>query len=337
MITFAHPLWLALLIALPPLGWWIARGGGRMSLPESARIAGANGRGAKWLGLVPLALRLLVLALLIVALAGPRTAAGIATEPVAGVPMVVAIDISSSMLARDWSCPAAGCGAGGLPRDRLEAAKLTLADFISARENDPVGLVAFAAEALTLVPITLHQPLLLQSLQTLRVGLITDGTAIGEGLATAVNRVRHAPGESRVVILMSDGASNRGEIDPMVAARAAEALGVTVHTIGVGSTNAAVRAVGAVPPDSARAESTVGLDESLLRQIAEVTGGAYFRATDSRALASVYARIDRMEKGSVDAQRTVEYDEWYRWMLTAAALLLAVEWSLRGSRWGAVP
>ena len=325
-LEWGAPLWLTLLIAVPPCIYLLrSRPVGAVAFPRTAALrAGSPGRG--WLAAAPDLLRGLSLCALIVALARPRTPGATIEEHGEGIPIVIALDISSSMLAEDFR-----------PRNRLTVAKQNVARFISGREGDPIGLVAFAAEAITLVPITTYEPVLTNALRTLQVGLLEDGTAIGDGLAIAVNRLRHVAGRSRVIILMSDGESNRGEVDPVEAARAAATYGIQVYTIGVGSEGVARVPVAKDAAGIRYAELPVGLDESLLREIAEVTGGTYFRATDPRALAAVYARIDRLVKEPIDTRRRVEYSEWYLLLLAVAAAALVSEWALRGSRWGVVP
>lgn len=325
-VQWAHPEWLLLLPVLAALAVWRGRREGpSLRFPRSGALLREGVAVRRALAHAPLLLRAASLALLVLALARPRTVAAVTEEPAPGVPIVVAIDVSSSMLAQDFR-----------PSDRLEVAKATVARFVRGRPDDPIGLVAFAAEAVTLVPITTLQPVLLASLAGLRVGLLEDGTAIGEGLATAVNRLRRVPAEDRVVILMSDGESNRGEIDPMEAARAAAAFGVRVFTIGVGSEGVApvpVREAGGVR----FAELPVAIDEELLRGIAETTGGRYFRATDPEALARVYERIDGLVGTTLEPRRFVDYAEWYLPLLLAAGGALLAEWLVRASRWGAVP
>lgn len=327
------PLWLALLLGIPPLLSWRRRAGRGIPLPGAAAI----GARARVRGAAPDVLRALTLALLTLALARPRTAGGVEAVATEGIPIVIALDVSSSMLAQDWRCGDPPCGAEDAPRDRLEVAREAIGRFIAARPDDPVGLVVFAAEAITLVPLTTHQQLLRSAIGSVRVGLLEDGTAIGEGLATAVNRLRYAPGETRVVVLMSDGESNRGEIGPLVAARAAAELGIQVHTIGVGTEGAAQVPIGRAPEGFQYAERPVALDEETLREIARLTGGEYHRVTDPDALGRVYARIDQLVRTPVETRTAVLYREWYLWLLAAAAALLLLEWTLRGSRWGAIP
>jgi Ca-activated chloride channel family protein len=224
-----------------------------------------------------------------------------------------------------------------LPRDRLEVAKATIGRFIESRASDPVGLVGFAGEALTLVPPTTHRPVLLNALESLRVGLLEDGTAIGDGLAAAINRLRGGNRESAVVVLLSDGENNQGTVDPLAAAEAAATLGIQVYTVGVGSEGVARVPVGSAPTGFQYAELPVGLDEELLGEIAERTGGEYFRATDPAALERIYAEIDRLVPTTVETTRHVERTHWAGLLLILASVLLVAEWALRGSRWGVLP
>lgn len=325
-ISFAEPLWLVALALLPAYFWWVARvPSAAVPLPAAGSLARSRGV-ARWLPHLPLVLRVLALSCIIVALARPRTPGEVTEDPRAGIPVVVAIDISSSMLAEDFR-----------PRDRLQVAKQTVARFVEGRRDDPIGIVAFAAEAITVAPVTSYRPVVLSALEGLEVGLLEDGTAIGDGLAIAVNRLRSLPGRDRVVVLMSDGESNRGEIDPLDAAAAAQAFGVRVFTIGVGSESVARVPVERVDGQTVYAELPVGLDETLLQEVAQMTGGLYFRATNPAALQRIYEQIDRMVATPLEERRRVLFDEWYLPLLLLAGLTLAVEWLLRGSRWGRVP
>lgn len=325
-VELVHPWALLLLLGIPAYLVWLRRTRPRaLPLPRAAGLAHLRSRRAAWWARLPDAARLLALALLVVALARPRTGASMTETRAEGIAIVVAMDVSSSMLAEDFR-----------PANRLEVAKRTTARFVQGRRFDRIGLVAFAGEALTQVPTTVDYPLILGALQGLQAGVLRDGTAIGMGLATAVNRLRHLPGESKVVILLSDGENNRGEIDPRAAARAAEALGIRVFTIGVGSEGVARVPVARGAAGLRYAYLPVRIDEELLREIARTTGGEYFRATDPQALREVYARIDRMVKTPVEVRRYVRHTEWYLPFLLAGAALLALEWLVRGSRRGGV-
>lgn len=319
-VEWARAEALLLLVPLAALLWLSWRGRGpALPLPRAAAM---RPRGApRLVARLPLLARAAVLALLVVAVAGPRTAGALVEEETRGIPVVVALDVSSSMLVRDLGS-----------EDRLTTAKAATARFIAERERDPIALVAFAGEALTLVPLTMHRRLLAGALDGLAVGLLEDGTAIGDGLAIALARLRDVEAESRVVVLMSDGSSNRGEVDPLEAAAAAAALGVRVYTIGIGS-----EAVSPAGSEVGPAEGAAALDDALLRQIAEATGGEYFRAADAGALDRVYGEIDRLVASPLERSRRLEHREWHLHLLAVAAALLLLEWALRGSRWGALP
>lgn len=325
---FAQP-WTLLLLPLLALLLWLLRGRERaLTHSRAGVLASLTGGGARLLAKLPAWLRIGALVALIFALAGPRTGAAVVDVDAEGIAIVLALDISSSMLAEDFA-----------PDNRLTVAKRQVRDFVRGRSFDRIGLVAFAGEALTQVPITIDYDVLYQSLDQLRAGagLLEDGTAIGTAIATAANRLRRAPGESRVMILMTDGENNRGEIDPLTAAQAAAALDIRIYTIGVGSEGVAPIPVATGPFGVQYANLPVSIDDELLTQIAETSGGRYFRATNPEALDSVYQQIDQLERSSVEVSRYVSYTPRYLPFLLLATLLLGLEWSLRASRFGRVP
>jgi Ca-activated chloride channel family protein len=326
-VELVHPWALALLLLVPGYLAWLRRTRpAAVPLPGAAAVPLRRRRRAAWWARVPDVARVLAFTLLVIALARPRTGAAVTESTAEGIAIVIAMDISSSMLAEDFR-----------PANRLEVAKRTTARFIAGRTADRIGLVAFAGEALTQVPTTTDYPLLFGALRGLEPGILRDGTAIGMGLATALNRLRHLPGESRVVILLSDGENNRGEVDPRDAARAAAALGVRVFTIGVGSEGMARVPVARGAAGLRYAMLPVRIDEELLREIAAGTGGRYFRATDPGALERVYEEIDAMVRTPVRVRRYVRHTELYLPFLLAGAALLALEWLVRGSRRGVGP
>jgi len=320
-MTFASP-WAFVLLVIFPL-WWLWRrrwGGFRFSRGEVA--ARASRRSSRWLGSLPTALRVLAVLALIVALARPQT--GVTAEEVdaEGISIVLVVDVSSSMLALDMQ-----------PLDRLDVAKRTVLEFVRNRRYDRIALVAFAGEAITRVPVTIDYNVLERAIENLRVDLLEDGTAIGTALATAANRLRRAPGDSKVVILLTDGENNRGEIDPITAARAAAAYEIKTYTVGVGSEGVAPVPIGPGPGGTEYANMRVRLDEDLLRRIAAITGGQYFRATNARALEEIYQQIDELEKTPVNVRRYVEFSDHFRPFVLAAILLLLAEWTLRTRRY----
>ncbi|HEX6938302.1 MAG TPA: VWA domain-containing protein [Longimicrobiales bacterium] len=326
---FANPWALALLLVLPLWLLYERRSRPRRGLrfSRAAEAATLDGRRTRWLARSPGWLRGAAAVALILALAAPRTGASAVDVKAEGIAIMLVVDISSSMLAEDFH-----------PNNRLAVAKVKVADFVRARRYDRIGMVAFAGEALTQVPITIDYDVLFRALEQLDVGALEDGTAIGTAIATAANRLRQVPGKSKVMILMTDGENNRGEIDPVTAARAAAAFDIKIYTIGVGSE-------GVAPMPVARgllggyqyAHLPVHIDEDLLRQIASLTNGKYFRATNEAALDSIYRQIDELEKTTVEVRRYVQYTPRHLPFLLLGAMFLVAEWLLLASRWGRVP
>jgi Ca-activated chloride channel homolog len=320
MLRFEDGWVLVLLAAVPLMAWMRWRverrrmGTLRYSAVDAVLEAGAGV--SRWTHRIPSVLRALALALLVVALARPQTGSTTETVLTEGVDIVLAIDISTSMLAED------------LEPNRLEAAKSVAADFVTGRRNDRVGLVAFAGQAFTQVPLTLDYRVVTTLLAELDPSMIEDGTAVGMGLATAVKRLEASDAESKVVILLTDGRSNRGEIGPVTAAQMAEALGVRVYTIGAGS-----RGMARVPVDDpfrgrVYATMRVDIDEEALQQIAELTGGRYFRATDTESLAAIYEEIDQLERTEIEVENFTQYEERFPLVLGFGLFLLVAEATL---------
>jgi Ca-activated chloride channel homolog len=328
---FEHP-WVLLLLLVIPAWWWVTRGARPATLvfSRAALLGRYSPRGGALLARMPGWLRAVAVAAGIIAIATPRTGAAVVDVDAEGIAIMLVVDVSSSMLAEDFA-----------PHNRLAVARQTVADFVSAREYDRIGVVAFAGEALTMVPITIDYPVIYQALDQLRPagtgGWLEDGTAIGTAIATAANRLRRSPGESRVMILLTDGENNRGEIDPLTAARAAAAFDIKIHTIAVGSDGVAPIPIARGPGGVQYASLPVSIDEPLLREIAAISGGQYFRATDETALENIYRRIDELERSTVQVRRYVDYTPRYQPLLALALLALLAEWLLRGSRWGRVP
>ncbi len=317
----AHPEALLLLLLLPVL-WWVRRGKGktgpalRLSTTAAFRNVAPSLRVRVEKGL-PLLFSMALVAL-IIALARPQehhVSEYIESE---GIDIVLAVDVSGSMLAED------------LKPNRLEAAKQVAAEFIQMRPADRIGLVIFSGESFTQVPATMDRNALLQSLDALRAGgMLTDGTAIGDGLATAVDRVRSG-GKSKVIVLMTDGVNNREHISPGTALEIAKTFGVRVYTIGIGTTGTALVSV-QTPFGVEKIQQPVQIDEPLLRQIAAGTGGRYFRATDNQSLSAIYGDIDQLEKQKIETTTEERTKEWAWPFLIAAGVLLVLE---MGLRWG---
>jgi Ca-activated chloride channel family protein len=306
--------WLLLLLLALPLWWWRRRRAAPGAAYSDVSLAAAVARPAWWVGL-PVWLRSLAIGAWIVAAAGPRVGGDRVELKQEGIAIVITIDISSSMLAEDFA-----------PSNRLEVAKRQAIAFVRARQADRIGLVAFAGEALTQVPVTLDYAVVEQAILEMRIGSLEDGTAIGSGLATAVNRLRRAPGKSKVVMLLTDGENNKGLIDPRTAAAAAAAYGIKVYTIGVGTEGEAPIPTGRSLGGGFRYEVLpVKIDEALLTEIAQRTGGRYFRAKDSEALSRIFSEIDQLEKTPVSVTRYTQFDEATRPFLLAGLLALGLE------------
>jgi len=314
-MTFARPWLLLLLLALPLWWWWRAQRLQRMPGASMSDVRPASGPIERlWIARLPVWLRSLCLGAWIVAAAGPRLGSARQELRSEGISIVLAVDISSSMLAEDFS-----------PANRLDVARRTATEFVRARASDRIGLVAFAGQALTQVPITTDYQVLEEAIRQLRVGLLEDGTAIGTAIATAANRLRRAPGKSKVVILLTDGENNKGTVDPRTAAQAAAAFGVRIYTIGVGTVGEAPVPTGQGPLGLRYETMPVKIDEPLLSEVARTTGGRYFRATDAASLSNIFGEINRLEKTPVQHLVYRRYEEAYRWPLAIGLLALALE------------
>src|SRR5213595_2063225 len=320
-VSFARPL-LLLALGLLPLWWWLrmkrlARlSGTRMSDVRPA--AGATER--LWIARLPVTLRSVCLAAWIVAAAGPRIGSARSETHTEGISIVLGIDMSSSMLAEDFA-----------PANRIDVAKQTAIEFVRARTSDRIGLVAFAAQALTQVPITTDYAVLEQALKGLRIGMLEDGTAIGTGIATAANRLRRAPGKSKVIVLLTDGVDNRGTVDPRTAALAAAAFGIKIYVIGVGTRGEAPVPTGQGLEGLRYQMMPVEIDEPLMTEIARMTGGRYFRATDTQSLRHVFDEVNRLEKTPVEQVVYRRFDEAYRTPLALGLVALALEIVVAGT------
>lgn len=319
-IEFANPrfFWLLLLLPLALLWYYLKH---KQTIPF-LRISSTRGFGDSLLPrLKPVlfALRILALAAIIVAMARPQTEdISTRTKTTRGIDIVMAIDVSSSMLARD------------LKPNRLSALKEVAADFIRKRPNDRIGLVAYAGESYTKTPITSDKSIVLNALREITYGQLNDGTAIGMGLATSVNRLKESKAISKVIILLTDGVNNSGFIEPRTAADLAVEFGIKTYTIGLGTNGNALSPIAYNPDGSFRyGMRQVEIDEELLKDIANQTGGEYFRATDNEKLEDIYEEINKLEKTEIEEFKYYRYEEKFRsWVLLAGVLLL-LEWLLR--------
>jgi len=267
------------------------------------------------------ALRLSALALLILALARPQTVdVSTKTKTTRGIDIVMAIDVSASMLAKD------------LKPNRLEALKTVAAEFIQGRPNDRIGLVEYAGESYTKTPITSDKSIVLRSLRDIKYNTIIEGgTAIGMGLATSVNRLKDSKAKSKIIILLTDGVNNTGFIDPNTASELAVEYGIKTYTIGLGTNGMALSPIAIIQNGTGfqYGRVQVEIDEELLKEIADVTGGQYFRATDNKKLKEIYKEIDKLEKTDVEEFKFYNYEEKFRSLVLLAGMLLLIELLLR--------
>lgn len=322
----AAPLWLLALPAIAALAvalWRRERAAPVVRYSVAGDVAALRTTGwARWRRL-PEALVLLALALGVVGMARPQVRDASIERSTEGIDIVLTLDVSTSMTAEDF-----------VP-NRFEAAKAVAAEFVRGRDSDRIGLVVFAAQAYTQAPLTLDYPFLLTMLQEVRMGLIEDGTAIGTAIATATARLRDSEAESKVVVLLTDGQNNRGQVDPQTAAEAAAALGVKVYAIGVGGEGGAV--AGQLPFGGLQRGPAPEVDEAALQQVAETTGGRYFRATDREALRQIYDEISALERTEIEETVLLDVEEKYPWALWPALACLVAAIALSTTRLREVP
>jgi len=326
---FSDPIYLVFLILVPLFGWWILirrkAKGGSIRFSSLGFVREAIGRStARARNLLFLA-KLAALALTVLALARPQS--GMKGEEVIteGIDIVLTLDLSTTMLAED------------IRPSRVEAIKAVAKDFVKGRKNDRIGLVVFAGEAYTQCPLTLDYSILLSFLDQIHVGMIEDGTAIGMGLATAVNRLRSSEAKSKTIVLLTDGQNNRGEIDPATAAQAAQAFGIRIYAVGAGSRGTALYPVDDPFFGRRYVPMQVNIDEDILKRVADMTGGKYYRATDRRSLEAIYREVDKMEKTEIKVKEYTRYTELFPFFACAALLLLLAELGLSNTRFRKIP
>jgi Ca-activated chloride channel family protein len=320
-IEYAHPEYFYLLLLLVPvIAWYVYK---QRSMQAAIQISSvepllqAPKTIRNYLRHLPVFLRTMVLVLLVFILARPQSTNRWENVTTEGIDIVLALDISSSMLAQDFK------------PDRLEASKDVAIEFISGRPNDRIGLVVFSAESFTQCPLTTDRAVLINLFKDIKSGMIEDGTAIGVGLTNAITRLKDSDAISKVIILLTDGVNNQGSIDPLTAAELAKSFGIRTYTIGVGSMGTAPYPVQDVFGRTFLQDIPVEIDESTLQQIADMTNGKYFRATNNQKLREIYAEIDKLEKSKIDVKEFSKKQEEYFWFAVAAALLLLLELLLR--------
>ena len=315
-ITFAHPYLLLLLLVIPLMAvWYVLRYRKQKPALQFSNISlfrGVHKTFRQRAYPLLFILRMVAVGALVIALARPQSMLSRQEMKVEGIDIVLAMDVSGSMLAEDFK------------PNRLEAAKKVAAEFIDGRKNDRMGLVVFAGEAFTQVPLTIDHNVLLKQLSTLKDGMMKDGTALGDGLATAINRIKDSEAKSKVIILLTDGINNQGAVDPQSAAEIAALYNIRLYTIGVGTQGLAPYPFRDQFGRKRYQNVPVELDENLLTQMAQsTTDGQYFRATNKKSLQQIFKQIDEMEKSKIDVTRYAQTkDEYQGWLVLAAIALL---------------
>ena len=321
-ITFAEPLFLYFLAVVPAMVVFYIlkqqKATASLRIPGIQPFAGAELTFRHYLRHVLFLFRVLAIALLIIVLARPQATDRFQDVSTEGIDIVLTLDISGSMLARDFR------------PDRLEASKNVATEFISGRPYDRIGLVVFSGKSFTQCPLTTDHAVLINLLREIQSGMIEDGTAIGNGLATAINRIKDSKAKSKVIILLTDGVNNKGEIAPATAADIAKTYGIRVYTIGVGTQGMAPYPV-QTPFGTQYQNMPVEIDEDILKDIAQSTGGKYFRATDNNKLVQVYKEIDNLEKSKIDVRQFSRKEEKYLVLAIVAFCLLSLELLLRNT------
>ncbi|MCF0219462.1 MAG: VWA domain-containing protein [Muribaculaceae bacterium] len=314
MLAHPHILWLLLLL-VPLIVWYVIKQRNihpSLGISSTAPFAKIGRSWKEYLRHVAFALQMAAIACVIVVLARPQTSDSWRTSSVEGTDIILALDISTSMLARDFK------------PDRFESAKAVAQKFVAGRDGDNMGLVIFAAESFTSVPMTNDRALLANYIQDLKMGMLEDGTAIGDGLATSINRIREGKAKSKSIILLTDGSNNTGNVAPLTAAEIAAKNGIKVYTVGVGTNGMAPYPQEDMFGHISYVNMPVVIDEPTLRKIADMTGGRYFRATDARVLSDIFETIDKLEKTKMDVHNFSQTeDDYLPWALAALALFVA--------------
>lgn len=329
---FLHPELLFLLLLLPVLAIWKGRWGrpAAVRMPSTIDAVSIGAKPRSKVGGLLAFLGLLALGLLIVALARPRYGKGSTDIEASGIDIVLALDVSGSMEALDFEMD-------GKPVNRLVVVKDVVGKFVKERPNDKIGIVAFAGRPYLVSPLTMDQQFLQKRVDSVQMGQVEDGTAIGSAIASSVDRLRDSGAKSRIVILLTDGVNNAGSVNPLTAAEAAKALGIKVYTIGAGTRGEAPVPVKDAFGMTHLQRMKVDIDEKVLTEVADATGGKFFRATDTDSLEHIYDSINKLEKTTRKLKKYQQYDELYLWFLVPGLCLLLIELVLRQTRFRQLP
>ncbi len=328
-LVFANPGFLyGLLVLIPMIIWYILKDEKSHTSMQVSSLRAFNKQPVSFKNIlrhVVFGLRMVIIALLIITLARPQTTNNWEDSKTEGIDIVIALDVSSSMLARDFE------------PNRFEASKDVAVEFISGRDNDRIGLVVFSGESFTQCPLTTDRAVLINLFKEVKQGLIEDGTAIGMGLATAINRIKDSEAKSKIIILLTDGVNNAGSIDPVTAANIAKSLEIRVYTIGVGRNGYAPFPVSTIFGTVQYQNMEVKIDENMLQEISRLTDGKYFRATNNQKLIDIYKEIDKLEKSKIEVKKFSSKNEEFFPLVIILALLLIIDIVIRNTVLRTIP
>ena len=330
--SFAHPWLLLLLLGIPVLAWLKGKFGGTAAVTFSttSMLAEIGSRQRNRAGAFLAGLSYLALALFIIALARPQLGRVTTRVQATGVDIMLVIDVSRSMLAEDFTI-------GNSRSNRIDTVKLGTEQFIRQRRNDRIGIVAFAGRPYLVSPLTLDHDWLIRNLERLRIGLVEDGTAIGSAIASAANRLKDKEAKTKLIVLLTDGDNNAGKVQPLTAAEAAKALGIRIYTIGAGTEGKAPFPLQNAFGRTVYRNVLVKFDEKTLSEIATITNGQYFRATDTNSLRKIFSEIDKMEKTKIEVERTAQYRDLFQYVLIPGIACLLLEILLSQTVWRRLP
>lgn len=331
-MIFHDPLLLLLLVVIPPLVYWSFHRRGTSQVLFSSLNTVKKLKPSFWqrYRYVLIILRSAAIVLLVIALARPQYGNEQTKVTTEGIDIVLAVDVSGSMLAEDFEI-------GGRRHNRLYVIKQVVKEFIQKRTNDRIGLVVFAGRAYTQCPMTLDYGMLLQLLEKAEIGMVEDGTAIGSGIGSSVDRLKNTKAKSKVIILLTDGRNNAGEIDPFTAAEIARTFGIRIYTIGAGTKGLAPFPAVDLFGNTVMKQVKIDIDDDALREVAKITDGRYYRATDTESLKEIYSQIDKLEKTESEVTQYTEYHELFHYFLLPAFGLLLFELGMTKTKFRKIP
>jgi len=330
--SFANPWLLCLLFGVPILAYFKGRFGGTAGIlfSTTSRLAQIGQRRRSRAGAILAGLIYFSLALFVIALARPQLGRVVTRVQATGVDIMLAMDVSRSMLAEDFTI-------GNTRANRIEAVKRVTEQFIRERTNDRIGIVAFAGRPYLVSPLTLDHDWLIQNLDRLRIGLVEDGTAVGSAIASASNRLKDKEAKTKLIVLLTDGDNNAGKVMPLTAAEAAKTLGIRIYTIGAGTEGEAPFPMTNAFGRTVYRNVLVKFDEKALQEIATITNGKFFRATDTESLTTIFAEIDKLEKSKIEVEKTAQYRDLFQWFLIPGLACLLLEMLLSQTLWRRLP